>query len=108
MKHGFVYILTNSNNTTLYVGVSSDIVQRVKQHKEKQYPKSFTARYNLDKLVYYETFQMIGDAIGREKQLKAGSRAKKIALINSMNPEWIDLYEAVKREFGGMECDEEE
>ena len=99
MKPGFVYILTNSNNTTLYVGVSSDIVQRVKQHKEKQYPKSFTARYNLDKLVYYETFQMIGDAIGREKQLKAGSRAKKITLIVGMNPDWKDLYEGVVKEF---------
>ena len=100
MKTGFVYILTNRNNTTLYVGVSSDIIQRVKQHKEKQYPKSFTARYNLDKLVYYETFQMIGDAIGREKQLKAGSRAKKIVLIESMNPDWTDLYERIVREFG--------
>jgi putative endonuclease len=71
----------------------------MKQHKEKHYPKSFTARYNLDKLVYYEVFQMIGDAIGREKQLKAGSRAKKIALIESINPEWKDLYENVVKEF---------
>uniref|UniRef100_UPI00404AE791 GIY-YIG nuclease family protein n=1 Tax=Gelidibacter sp. TaxID=2018083 RepID=UPI00404AE791 len=100
MTPGFVYILTNKNNTTLYVGVTSDIVYRIKQHKEKQYPKSFTARYNLDKLVYYEVFQMIGDAIGREKQLKAGSRAKKIALIQGMNPEWKDLYEDIVREFG--------
>lgn len=100
MKPGFVYILTNSNNTTLYVGVSSDIVNRIKQHKEKHYPKSFTARYNLEKLVYYETFQLIGDAIGREKQLKAGSRAKKIALIENINPDWKDLYEGVVKEFG--------
>src|SRR5690606_34883499 len=97
---GFMYILTNKSNTTLYVGVTSDIVYRMNQHKVKQYPKSFTARYNLDKLVYYEVFQMIGDAIGREKQLKAGSRAKKIALIESINPEWKDLFENVVREFG--------
>ena len=83
MKQGFVYILANKNNTTLYVGVTSTIVNRIKQHKEKKYPKSFTARYNLDKLVYYEAFQMIGDVIGREKQLKAGSRAKKIALMKA-------------------------
>ena len=103
MKPGFIYILTNKNNSTLYVGVSSKIVTRVKQHKEKYDPKSFTSRYNLDKLVYYEVFQMIGDAIGREKQLKAGSRAKKVALINSINPEWLDLYDKVKQEFGELE-----
>ena len=100
MKPGFVYILTNKNHTTLYIGVTSNIVNRIKQHKTKFYPKSFTARYNLNKLVYDEAFQMIGDAIGREKVLKAGSRAKKEALIDSINPEWVDLYEAVKAEFG--------
>jgi putative endonuclease len=108
MKPGFIYILTNKNNSTLYVGVSSNIVKRVRQHKEKQDPKSFTARYNLDKLVYYEVFQMIGDAIGREKQLKAGSRAKKVALINSINPEWLDLFDKVKQEFGGLDDHDEE
>jgi putative endonuclease len=100
MKPGFVYILTNKNNTTLYVGVTAHLLKRVAQHKTKLNPKSFTARYNLDKLVYYEAFQMIGDAIGREKQLKAGSRAKKIALIESINPDWEDLYEEVKNEYG--------
>ncbi|OBX26819.1 putative endonuclease [Gelidibacter algens] len=100
MKPGFIYILTNKNNTTLYVGVTSTIVKRVQQHKDKHDPKSFTARYNLDKLVYYEAFQMIGDAIGREKQLKGGSRAKKEALINSINPEWKDLFDELKKEFG--------
>ena len=99
MKPGFVYILTNKNNSTLYVGVTSDIVIRVKQHKEKHDSKSFTAKYNLNKLVYFEAFQMIGDAIGREKQLKAGNRAKKAALINKMNPDWNDLYEEVKRDY---------
>ncbi|MEZ4795929.1 MAG: GIY-YIG nuclease family protein [Flavobacteriaceae bacterium] len=99
MTPGFVYILTNKNNTTLYVGVTSNIINRVKQHKEKYNPKSFTTRYNLDKLVYYEVFQMIEDAISREKQLKAGNRTKKVELIKVMNPNWKDLYEGVVIEF---------
>jgi len=95
MKPGYVYILTNKNNTTLYVGVTANLKQRIIQHKEKYNKKSFSARYNLNKLVYYETFQMIGDAIGREKQLKAGNRARKIALIESINPEWLDLFDSL-------------
>ncbi|WP_026777770.1 GIY-YIG nuclease family protein [Polaribacter sp. Hel_I_88] len=91
MKPGFVYILTNKNNTTLYIGVTSDLEQRLKQHRSKTNKKSFTAIYNLNKLVYFEAFQMIGDAIAKEKQLKAGNRAKKIALIESMNPNWDNL-----------------
>lgn len=100
MKQGFIYILTNANNTTLYVGMTSDIVLRLKQHKERQNPNSFTVRYNLNKLVYFEAFQMIGDAIAREKQLKAGSRVKKETLINKLNPEWKDLYVEVSRDYG--------
>ncbi|MBU2951417.1 GIY-YIG nuclease family protein [Tamlana agarivorans] len=92
MKPGFIYIITNKNNTTLYVGVTSNLAQRIEEHKNKKYKKSFSARYNLNKLVYFEAFQMIGDAIAREKQLKAGSRAKKVALIEQENPEWEDLY----------------
>jgi len=65
---------------------------RVCQHKEKADPKSFTARYNVDHLVYYEQFFDIGEAIAREKQIKAGNRQKKIDLINKFNPEWRDLY----------------
>ncbi|EGV43868.1 GIY-YIG nuclease family protein [Bizionia argentinensis JUB59] len=95
MQPGFVYILTNKNNTTLYVGVTAYLKERIIQHKEKFYKKSFTARYNIDKLVYHEAHQMIGDAIGREKQLKAGSRAEKIALIESINPDWNDLFDEV-------------
>lgn len=95
MKPGFIYIITNKNNTTLYIGVTSNLIQRIEEHKQKRYQNSFSARYNLDKLVYYEVFQMIGDAIGREKQLKAGSRTTKMKLINSLNPEWNDLYEEV-------------
>jgi len=92
MKPGFIYILTNKNNTTLYIGVTADLEQRIKQHQSKIDKKSFTARYNLGKLVYYESFQMIGDAIAREKQLKGGNRAQKIALIESVNPEWKELF----------------
>jgi putative endonuclease len=86
MKPGFIYIITNKNNTVLYIGVTSNLPQRIEEHKQKRYENSFSARYNLNKLVYYEQFQMIGDAIGREKQLKAGNRATKEKLINSMNP----------------------
>lgn len=95
MKPGFIYIITNKNNTTLYIGVTSNIIQRIEEHKQKRYQNSFSARYNLNKLVYYEAFQMIGDAIGREKQLKGGSRATKIKLIESINPDWNDLYEEI-------------
>ena len=93
MKPGFIYILTNKNHTTLYVGLTAFLKDRIVRHKEKYDRKSFTARYNLDKLVYHEAHQMIGDAIGWEKQLKAGSRAKKIALIESVNPDWNDLFD---------------
>jgi putative endonuclease len=94
-KGGAVYIMTNENNTTLYIGVTSDLITRITQHKEKFYNSSFTARYNLTKLVYYETFHSIVEAIHREKQLKAGSRKKKVALINSINPDWNDLFPTI-------------
>lgn len=96
MKPGFIYLITNKNNTTLYVGVTSNLPNRIIQHKEKKYPNSFSARYNLNKLVYYEQFQMIGDAIGREKQIKGGNRAAKENLINSINPSWNDLFDEIK------------
>ncbi len=96
MKPGFIYIITNTYNTTLYIGVTSNLPERIIEHKEKRYQNSFSARYNLHKLVYYEQFQMIGDAIGREKQLKGGSRIKKIKLIESINPEWKDLFDEIK------------
>lgn len=96
MKPGFIYIITNKNNTTLYIGVTSNLPNRILEHKEKRHQNSFSARYNLNKLVYYEQFQMIGDAIGREKQLKAGNRATKENLINSINPDWNDLFEEIK------------
>ncbi|HWY37382.1 MAG TPA: GIY-YIG nuclease family protein [Bacteroidia bacterium] len=94
-KSGAVYILTNQNNTTLYTGVTSDLKRRINAHKEKTDTRSFTARYYLNKFVYYEGFRRIEDAIFREKQIKAGSKAKKEKLINSINPEWKDLYDEV-------------
>ena len=87
------YIITNKNHTVLYTGVTSNLRKRTWEHINKMHPQSFTARYNADKLVYYEAFFDIGEAIAREKQLKAGSRQKKIDLINAFNPEWRDLYE---------------
>ena len=87
--------MTNKNNTTLYTGVTSDLKKRVHKHKNNLFPRSFTATYKLHKLVYYEGFHLIGEAIAREKKIKGGSRKKKEALINSMNPDWKDLYDAV-------------
>lgn len=95
MKPGFIYIITNKYNTTLYIGVTSNLIQRIEEHKQKRYQNSFSARYNLNKLVYYEAFQMIGDAIRREKQLKGGSRDAKIKLIESINSNWNDLYKEI-------------
>ena len=100
MKPGFIYILSNKYNSTVYTGVTSDIISRIQEHKNNHFPLSFSARYKLHKLVYYEAFQMIGDAIGREKQIKAGSRAKKEELIKTLNPNWNDLYEDCLKEFG--------
>lgn len=86
-----VYIITNRKNTVLYAGVTSKLEERIRQHGTKRDKKSFSARYNLDKLVYCEEFYRIEDAIVREKQIKAGSRADKVRLIESVNPPWRDL-----------------
>ncbi len=93
-KELYVYILTNKNHTVLYTGVTSDLVGRVWQHKNKAV-KGFTRRCNVDKLVYFEGGGDPEFAIQREKQIKAGSRQKKINLINLMNPEWEDLYDTI-------------
>jgi putative endonuclease len=82
--------MTNKNNTVIYIGVTSDLLKRVYQHKMKIY-KGFTYKYNCDKLVYFEEFDDINLAITREKQLKTGNRKRKESLINSVNPEWNDL-----------------
>ena len=89
-----VYIVTNDRHTVLYTGVTSDLKARIYQHREKLLP-GFTARYNVYKLGYYEVFDDPSIAITREKQLKAGSRRKKLDLIDAFNPDWRDLYHSL-------------
>lgn len=93
MRIYYIYIVTNSWDTVLYTGVTNNLLRRVEEHKLKRNPFCFTARYNVNKLVYYEEFDYIQDAIDREKAIKAGSRKKKIHLIESINPDWKDLSE---------------
>jgi putative endonuclease len=95
-QYGYFYIMTNAYNTVLYCGSTIDLYKRVQEHKNKIFKNSFTSKYNIDKLVYFETFSIVGDAFEREKQLKAGSRKKKIDLIVRLNPEWKDLSELLK------------
>ncbi len=90
-RHYYVYIMTNKKNTVLYTGVTNDLKRRCYEHKEKLID-GFTKKYNITKLIYYEICRDIEGAILREKQIKGGSRAKKEKLINSINPEWRDLY----------------
>ncbi len=94
MKQYYVYILTNPHHTTLYTGVTNDLVRRVYQHKQGL-GSVFTRKYNVHKLVYYEMGNDVHAALTREKQIKAGSRQKKLDLINAQNPEWKDLYEEI-------------
>ena len=86
----YVYLLTNANHTVFYIGVTNDLTRRVAEHKAGEH-EGFTKQYNVHKLVYFETYPDINAAIAREKQLKAGSRAKKLALINAANPAWEEL-----------------
>ena len=88
----YLYIMTNNYNTVVYTGITNDLQRRIYEHKSKLIG-GFTKKYNITKLVYYEIYEDAYTAIGREKQIKAGSRQKKIDLINSLNPEWKDLYE---------------
>lgn len=90
-KGGFVYILTNCYNRVLYIGVTSNLHTRILEHRNKVFPNSFTSRYELYKLVYFEEYMSIESAIKLEKQLKAGSRNNKLNLINEKNPFWSDL-----------------
>ncbi len=95
MHHNyFIYILTNKSNKVVYIGVTNNLRRRVFEHKEKLIP-GFTKRYNIDKLIYYEYYQKIEEAILREKRLKKWKRSWKDDLINEMNPEWRDLYEDI-------------
>ena len=93
-KNSFVYILTNKKCGTLYVGVTSNLIARVYQHKSKAI-KGFSSKYKLDKLVYYEIFEDINEAIYREKKIKHLLRIQKIELIESLNSEWKDLYQTI-------------
>jgi len=94
-KKGFIYIVTNKNNSVLYTGVTSELKERIYRHKIKYYPNSFSSRYNCEKLVYFEEVGRMDEAIKREKQIKAGNRARKIKLIESTNSEWRDLYDEI-------------
>ncbi|HYV33289.1 MAG TPA: GIY-YIG nuclease family protein [Candidatus Limnocylindria bacterium] len=93
-RNYYVYILTNFTNTVLYTGVTNDLVRRVYEHRN-HLAKGFTQRYNVTKLVYFEHTESIESAILREKQIKAGSRQKKIDLINLKNANWEDLYNQI-------------
>ena len=94
-KQYYTYILTNQNNKVIYTGVTSNLCKRIWEHKNKLV-KGFTQRYNIGKLVYYEIYDDPENAIAREKQIKAGSRKNKIDLIESINPEWKDLYDTLE------------
>lgn len=96
MKQPCVYMITNRNNTTLYIGITSNLVQRIYQHKNKLI-KGFSAKYNVDKLVYFELFEDMENAITREKRLKLWKRDWKNRIINEMNPSWQDLYPDLTR-----------
>ena len=96
-KGGSVYIMTNKLKTTLYVGVTADLQIRIRQHKNHYFKGSFSDQYNIEYCVYYENYYSIMEAILREKQIKKWSRVKKVELINSLNPEWFDLWEEVKK-----------
>jgi len=92
--------MTNAYNTVLYSGATTDLYKRVQEHKNKVFKNSFTLKYNTDKLVYFESFSIVGDAFKREKQIKSGSRKKKVDLIITMDPEWKDLFEILKENQG--------
>ncbi len=92
---GCVYIISNHSHSVLYIGVTSNLLTRISEHKQKKYPDSFTAKYNCNKLLYYEGFVRIEEAIAREKQLKKWKREWKEKLIASMNPAWVDLFDSL-------------
>ncbi|MCX6808116.1 MAG: GIY-YIG nuclease family protein [Candidatus Berkelbacteria bacterium] len=93
-QYYYVYLMTNHTNTVIYTGVTNNIIRRVYEHKNKVV-ESFTGRYNVTKLVYYELYSDSNSAINREKQIKAGSRQKKIDLITKDNPNFLDLYQEI-------------
>ena len=91
LASAWVYIITNVHHTTLYAGVTNDLPTRLWEHRTKQDPKSFSAKYNLSLLVFYQGFDSIVEAIAREKYIKGKTRKWKEALVNSFNPDWKDL-----------------
>lgn len=91
LKKGYTYILTNKTHTVLYTGVTSNLPLRMERHRSGYYKNAFSHKYNVTELVYFEEFDNIVDAIAREKKMKAGSRQKKLDLINGLNPKWRDL-----------------
>ena len=91
-RKGYVYIITNKTNTTIYIGVTNDIVRRMYEHKNHLI-KGFSDKYNLEKLIYFEEYNLMTDAIKREKQLKGWTRKRKFELIKTQNPELIDIIE---------------
>ncbi len=95
-QRGYFYIMTNVYNTVLYCGATTDLYKRVQEHNNSVFRNSFSLKYYINKLVYFESFTIAGDAFEREKQVKAGSRKKKMDLIISMNPDWKDLSELLK------------
>ena len=97
MHSAWIYIITNTSNTTLYVGVTNDLPTRLWEHRTKQNSQSFSARYNLAKLIYYENFESIEEAIKREKYIKGKTRRWKEELIRTMNSDLIDLTEEVNK-----------
>ena len=93
--HYYVYILTNKNHTVLYTGVTGNLIRRIYEHRNEADPNSFTAKYQVHKLVYFEETGDVKAAIQREKQIKSWSRDRKIDLIFEKNPHWVDLYNQI-------------
>ena len=91
----YVYMLANVTGTVVYTGVTNDLIRRVYEHKHNCDPNSFTAKYSVHKLVYFESTTSRYEAISREKQIKSWNRKRKNELIESMNPKWMDLYESI-------------
>ena len=91
VKGGYIYLLTSKNNTVLYTGVTSNLTNRLYQHRTGYFKDSFTSRYKVTKLVCFEEFGNIELAIAQKKQFKAGARPKKIDLINGFNPQWKNI-----------------
>ena len=91
----YVYIMTNRHNSVLYAGVTSELPERIADHLQKKHKRSFTARYNIDRLVWYKEFDSMANAIKEEKRIKSWTREKKLELVNSTNPNWTDLKGSV-------------